>query len=392
MLRRIDSLLCFNEAINDEFSKNSKSNYVRSRDAFGYVAKGQRRVHYFLQQDGKAEFIDAWDNIIHLYPPVPAFRDYVPAGGLLPTELQRYLGAVIEYAVVNGKRPALCEIFSRGRAGALRDAFGGFHIAQIRDPVSQFGSSFRTLEEVGGITFMLIPILELGVSGNNPLYLLVPEHWRVPVRPWPARDPAQRWASTQQYRSAIMSPRPDALETVFRSHLLSWFLNNVVSIIHSDFVLDIDKAFDDASYRESVRDILRSELGVAPELSDITKFSRYYRFDGVDMNRICGEVTDFVFAAQSDGSLQAALDTLSRASQRVPTSAAIELLGEKLEAALSESASSACAHRVSAVDWEAIVQRNRRFWNDPRLLRLMQSIFPFVFPVVQATRRIRSMV
>jgi hypothetical protein len=395
VLRRADSLLCFNEAINDEFSYGNKSDYTRSRIDFARrAARGERprRVHYFLSDDGKAEFLDAWDSFVHLYPRVPSFRDYLPPGGILPSELRKYLTAIIEYAQAHGKRPALCEIFSRGRVGALRDAFGGFHVAQFRDPLSQFGSCFRSLQETGGITFMIIPLLELGVNGEHPLYSLVPEAWRVPVLPWPAGDDAQRWVSTQQYLSTILSPRADALERTFRLHMLSWFLNNVASVVHSDFVLDIDKAFDDLSYRESVRGILSSELGAAPDLSDITKYSRYYRFDGVDTKRVCGEVTDFVFAAQKNGSLQAALDTLSRTSQRVSTSAAIELLSEKLEAALSASASTERAHCVSATDWEAIVQRNRRFWTDPRLLRLMQSIFPFVFPVVQATRRIRGMV
>ncbi|MGN6716425.1 MAG: hypothetical protein ACTHLX_03435, partial [Candidatus Binatia bacterium] len=72
--------------------------------------------------------------------------------------------------------------------------------------------------------------------------------------------------------------------------------------------------------------------------------------------------------------------------------AAVDLIGQKLEAALAASASNARAHRVNVAEREAIVQRNRRFWTDPRLLPFMQSVFPYVFPVVQATRRIRSMV
>jgi hypothetical protein len=395
VLRRADSLLCFNEAINDEFSYGNKNAYVRSRTDFARrAARGERprRVHYFLSDDGKAEFLDAWDSFVHLYPRVPSFRDYLPPGGVLPAELRKYLTAIVDYARARGKRPALCEIFSRGRVAALRDAFGGFHVTQFRDPLSQFGSCFRSLEGTGGITFLIIPLLELGVNGNHPLYSLIPEAWRIPVLPWPASDDAQRWASTQQYFSAIISSRAGALERTFRLHMLSWFLNNIAAVIHSDFALDIDKAFDDPSYREKVRDVFGAELGVAPDLSDITKFSRYYRFDGVDMNRICGEVMDFVSAAQRNGSLQAALATLSRTRQMVSTSAAIELLGEKLEAAVSASASTAQAHRISVADWEAIVQRNRRFWTDPWLLRLMQPIFPFVFPVVQATRRIRGII
>jgi hypothetical protein len=393
VLRRMESLICFNEAINDEFSYGNKNDYIRGRNDFvRRLTRGELpRVHYFLKDDGKAEFVAGWDNFMHLYPAAPAFRDYVPQGGVLSTELRIYLAAIIEYAIANEKRPVLCEIFSRGRVAALRDAFGGFHVAQFRDPLSQFGSCFRSLQEIGAITFMIIPLLELGVSGDNPLYSLIPEAWRVPVLPWPGDDSAQRWASTQQYLSTIISSQPDSLEKVFRWHLLSWFLNNTAAIIHSEFVLDIDEAFDHPAYRKAVCEVFRSEIGAAPDFADITKFSRYYQFEGVNMDRISSEVIGFVFTAQKNGSLETALAKLSRGTPRLSSAVAIKLLREKLDAALSASGSSKQSHFISTNDWKDIVQRHRPFWTDPRVLRLMQSIFPFVFPVVQATRRIRKM-
>lgn len=391
VLRRTGSLLCFNEAINDRFS-NGKKHLIRVRDDFvRRVARGQLpRVHTFLKQDGKAEFIGAWDDVMALYPQAPVFRDYVPRDGVLSRELSAYLAALIHYASVNGKRAALCEVFSRGRAGALRDAFGGFHIAQFRDPLCQFGSSFRTLQEIGGVTFVITPLLELGVSGNNPLYLLIPEPWRVPTLPWPADDQAQRWATTQEYLSRIISSEPGTIERVFRWHLLSWFLNNIAAIVHSDFVLDIDKAFDDPAYRKTVREVFRSELGTAPDFSDIANFPRYYHFEGLDIGRVCSEVTDFILTAHKNGTFDAALTCLGRRTPDVSSSVAIELLRAKLDSALV-SASTNQPHYVGMADWDEIVQRYRRPWTDPHLRQIIQSIFPFVFPLVRATRRIRDM-
>jgi hypothetical protein len=393
VLRRMDPLLSFNEAISDEFSDLGKSDFARGRNEFArQVARGQfHRVHYFLKSDGKAEFVDAWDNIMHLYPSAPVFRDYVPQGGALPSELQAYLTALIDYANAKGKRAALCEVFSRGRAGALRGAFGGFHIAQYRDPLCQFGSSFRTLQEVGGITFMIIPLLELGPNGKNPLYSIIPEAWRVPTLPWPADDQAQRWASTQQYRSIILASEPGALERVFRWHLLSWFLNNLVAIIHSDFVLDIDRAYDDSDYRELVQDVISSQVGMAPDLSDLTKFSRYYHFEDIDMARVCEEVVALINTAQENGRLEPALAASGGGHPTVSSDDAIKMLHAKIDSALMQMASTDNSIWVTSDDWKNMAQKHRYIWTNPHLRRVMQRSFPFVFPVVQAARRIRSM-
>jgi hypothetical protein len=394
VLRRMEPLLCFNEAINDHFSYFGKKYFARdTKDFARRVARGQfHRVHYFLKSGYNAEFIDAWDNAMHLYPRVPAFREYVPQGGILPNELRRYLAALIDYPSAKQKRAVLCEVFSRGRAAALRRAFAGFHIAQYRDPLSQFGSSFRTFQEIGGITFMIIPLLELGPNGDNPLYSIIPEAWRVPALLWPADDHAQRWSSTQQYLSMIISSEPHTLERVFRWHLLSWFLNNLAAIICSDFVLDIDKAFDDHHYRESVREMIHSEIGAAPDFSDMTKFSRYYRFEDLDMVRICDEVVAMISAVERNGSLETSL--LAAFGGQRPTvspSLAIKMLRTKLDAALTEFAASDKVVDITSDDWKSIVKKRRYIWANPHLRDLMRLMFPVVFPLVRATRIVRNM-
>src|ERR1700687_5256609 len=114
-LRRMEPLLCFDEAIDDSFTYYSKKSFERR------VARGQWNwSHNFLERYSQAEFLGAWDKTMHLFPPVTVFRNYVPRDGILPEELRRYLAALIDYAIVIGKRPALCEISTRARAGALR--------------------------------------------------------------------------------------------------------------------------------------------------------------------------------------------------------------------------------------------------------------------------------
>lgn len=201
VLRRNASLMCFNEAIIDVFSDYGRQDIGRFKAAQNWNVN-----HHFLDRDDFDEFVAAWHAVMHHYPPFPSFQDYLPPNGVLPPALHAYLSGLIDYARSHGKWPAFCEIHSRGRAGALRGAFAGFHIAQYRDPLSQFGSFFRPVAEAGEWGFLTFPLMELGISGEHPLYRLVPEPWRVPVLPWPADDRAQRWASAVHYISLVASP------------------------------------------------------------------------------------------------------------------------------------------------------------------------------------------
>ena len=386
VLRRMEPLLCFDEAITDSFTYYGKNDIARRVRGGKWNAS-----HYFLKHYSQAEFIDAWDHVMHLYPAAPAFRDYVPRDGILSSELERYVAALIEYAWAKGKRATLCEIFSRGRVGVLRQTFGGYHIAQYRDPLSQFGSSFRALQELGQWTFILIPLQELGPSGQNPFYSLIPEAWRVPVLPWPADDRAQRWASTEEYISMILSLRPDALERIFRWHLLSWFFNNLAAIIYSDSILDIDRAHDDLEYRASTREALHSEIGVPPDFTDIAKFSRHYRFEGVDIARICNEIIVSVRAAQKNSQLDAVIRSLGRGPATFSATTAINVLAEKIRVAITDMSSADTYAYVSRDDWKNIVQKNRHLWAHRQLRTAMRHLYPFALPVVQAARTIGIM-
>ena len=200
-LRRDNSLMCFNESIIDVFS------YYDKEDLAGLKAAQKWNVnHDFLQRDDFAEIIAAWDAVMHLYPAFPSFQNYLPSGGQIPSNLLAYLHGLMQFARDSGKRPVFCEIHSRGRAGALRSAFGGFHIAQYRDPLSQFGSFVRPLLEGGEWGFLTFPLMELGISGAHQLYRLVPERWRPPVLPWPEDNRAKRWSSSVQYISMVAAP------------------------------------------------------------------------------------------------------------------------------------------------------------------------------------------
>jgi hypothetical protein len=381
VLRRNESLMCYNEAIIDVFSRYGKRDLARFKSAQKWNVN-----HDFLERDDFKEIVEAWDAVMHLYPPFPSFRDYLPAKGEISPPLYSYLGGLIHYARSHGKQPVFCEIHSRGRAGALRRAFGGFHIAQYRDPVSQFGSFFRPLVEAGEWGFLTFPLMELGISGKHPLYQLVPEHWRVPVLPWPADDAAQRWSSAVQYISMVASPQSSALEKAFRWHLFSWFLSNLAAVSYSDFALDIDRAYDDTVYRQNVVDCVSSNCEVRVDFSDLTKFSRYYDFDSFDVGTICAEVSRTMREAMQDGRIEGAIGALATDPAN-STAAVVELLISKIEDSLSFMAAHCDRRRVSEQDWKTIATKHRRIWFNPAMRVLAQRAYPLAAPLARAARR-----
>ncbi|MBI2713827.1 MAG: hypothetical protein HYX37_05150 [Rhizobiales bacterium] len=389
VLRRNKSLLCFNEAIID-----GKRDYARFRgtlngnSAPATGAQNWNVNHHFLDRPDYAEFIDAWDAVMHLCPEFPTFPDYLPPKGVLPADLTTYLAALMAYARSQGKRPVLCEINSRGRAGALRGAFGGFHVTQYRDPLSQFGSYIRPLIEAGTWGFLAHPVTELGTCRAHPLYRLVPEAWRAPDLPWQAETRALRWASDARYTATVASPRPENMEKVFGWHIFSWALSNLAAISYSDLALDIDKAYADAEYRASVTDSLAQRIGAAPDFSDLSKFDRYCEFESFDMAAVCGEVVSTIRDSLDDGRLDEALRTLGTQPPTTPTATAVELLLAKIADSLASMASSADRRIISDEDWAAIAEKNQKLWFNPNVRWFAQHFYPVVAPLVRTARRV----
>lgn len=384
VLRRNKSHLCFSSAIID------------GRRDIGPVYRDQKPIfarrktfdsnHHFLKRPDYYEFIEAWDAVMHLCPECPTFRDYLPPNGILPSDLRVFIAALIEHAKSLNKRPVLCETNSRGRAGALRGAFGGFHIAQYRDPLSQFGSFIRAVIDVGFWGFLSHPATELGTCGTHPLYAVVPAAWRVPNLPWVSNTRAQRWASDAQYAALVASPQPGTIEKVFRWHLFSWVLSNLAAIAYSDLSLDMDRVHDDLTYRASIVDKL-AEIGIPVDFSDLEKFDRYYVFESFDHQTICEQVELTIRDALRDGTLDRALHTLGRKPPVTSTATAVDALLQKLRASLTSMATSSDRSDITDDQWRAIAHKHRKMWFNSNVRRFGQHIYPFAAPIVHVARR-----
>ncbi len=391
VLRRHTSLMCFNEALMD-----GKNNVARSRQSDEQRSPSANKPtswnvnHHFLDRQDDEEFIEAWDTVMHLYPPTPAYCDYLPLDGVLDGRVKAYFCGLNNYANAQGKRAAFCEINSRGRAGALRDAFGGFHVAQIRDPISQFGSYYRPLTEAGEWGFLLHPLNELGINGSHPLYQIVPKEWRPPILPWPATNSTRQWATAVEYVLLLADRRPEALVSAFRWHMFAWLLSNLAAIAYSDFVLDIDKAHDDNAYRCDVVDAFASATGIKVDFSDITKFSRYYQFEALDLTAVASQTVAAVNDALADGRLEKAVTSLARSSPKIFVREAATLLIAKIEDSLKSFAASTDRRFVNNEGWARLVAKHELPWVLVRSRTLRESarvVYPFLAPVVRAIRR-----
>jgi hypothetical protein len=383
VLRHNNSFLCFSSAIIDG-KKDIAWTYPPPKPIIRRKAFDAN--HQFLDRPDFYEFIEAWDDVMHLCPDYPTFRNYLPPDGVLSSDIRVFIAALIEHAQSQNKRPILCETNSRGRAGALRDAFGGFHIAQYRDPLSQFGSFIRALVEGGFWGFLSHPATELGVCGSHPLYAVVPAAWRVPNLPWVADTRAKRWASDAQYIALIGSSEPGTIEKVFRWHLFSWVLSNLAAMAYSDLAVDMDRIHDDVAYRASIIDSLAA-IEVPVDFKDLKRFDRYYEFESFSTATVCNQVVSTIKNSLADGTLERALRTLGRQPPVTPTASAVDCLLTTMNDSFASMAASPNRQYITTAEWKAIVTKHRKIWFNPGVRRLTKRIYPLAAPIVHAARR-----
>lgn len=388
VLRRNELLMCFNEAIDDK------------RDLLWFRELRQRRIarsgkartwnvnHAFLDRDDNEEFFEAWDSVMPFLPATNLeMQDYFTLYGKLPEDLLSYLAALMKFARSRERRPVLCEVSSRGRAGALRDIFGGFHIAQYRNPISQFGSYVRALVEARTWDFLVGPVVELNTSIEHPLISILPETWRPQFFPWRTGSRAQFWASRMQYHAAFALPQPEAVVGLFRWHMFVWTLGFLAAVSYSDLAVDIEKLHDDTDYRASIGGALAREIGGASaDFSDIRKFDRYYEFDSLDVAEVCDQVMSVIRGALADGRLEAALRMLAQQPPVLPAASAVDLLLGKITDSVSDMAASRNRTSVSNEEWTDLADRNRRIWFSPVLRQLGRMVHPVAFPLLRAAR------
>ena len=381
VLRRLPQLVCFNEPFNDQFGLElTKSSIAHHKEPWD-------TNHEFLDRPAHYEYIAAWDHVMPRYQHGAGVRGFLPVGGVLSDEQRAYLASFIDYAASIGKRLALCEVQSLGRVGAIRDAFDGYHVAQFRDPLSQWGAIFRQVEGYQAWSLLALCLLQISQNRDQPLYRLIPDADILPSLLWPASDRWERWGTIVEHVKLIKSEDPAALARAFRWHVLAWMLNNTAAVAYADLSLDIDALHDDPQYLRGITSTLGAEIGTVPDFSDVQKFSRFYSYEGFDVAQTCRSLMLDYEAALADGKLEAAIGALASRPPLRPVVDAAHLIVEKLDRSLREFAAASDRRHVSNEAWAKLVRSSRLRWESRHFRHFARRLDGFAVPLASAARR-----
>jgi hypothetical protein len=181
-----------------------------------------------------------------------SFNAYVPPNDGLPPEQRKYLDQFLKNAESQDSRACLGFVRSCMRVGAIRACYGGFHIALVRNPFTQFTSYHNRgafLKSAGKVT----AVIESRFSN---------------IRQWHKESTKEL---EEDLHDAVM----------FAAY---YFFSNATAIIHSDIVIDTDRLEMDPDYNQRVMVRLKELAGLCPDFSDITSgripvgsLDRHYR-------------------------------------------------------------------------------------------------------------------
>lgn len=206
-------------------------------------------------------------------------RYFVPAAGIGPEV--RYVSRLIAHARRRGTHPVLGFSRSLGRAAALEQALGGYHIIVRRDPLQQWLSCRSYREEVPLSYFELCHFAILALA--------------------PAATPARRFADLlglprlprgfkQQLRVLHGALHPWSDELSYRAFTAVTLLSHAIAEPVADLVLDVDTLGRSPQYREATRARILADVGLSIDFRDCRVPSRDPALVSVDYAAVEREV------------------------------------------------------------------------------------------------------
>lgn len=187
-----------------------------------------------------------------------ALARYFPSNAGVRPEA-RYLWRLIKHARRWGTLPVLGFSRSLGRAVALKQALGGYHIVVRRNPLQQWLSCRSYREEVPLGYFELSHFLILALA--------------------PAGSPARRFAGMlglprlprdleEQYKLLYGYLHPWSDELSYRAFTAVSLLSRASAESAADLILDVDRLARSPQYREAVRTRILADVGLSIDFDD----------------------------------------------------------------------------------------------------------------------------
>jgi hypothetical protein len=229
---------------------------------------------------------DSWES---RHPPTdPYYREYavqwfIPLGGLRselrPSE-RDYLSLMIRRARDAGKVPVFGEVWSLGRAWAIKQALGGFHIFQYRNLWLQW-LSYLSYKRKGSRTFYC-SVLDTIFRDDDPYFqYLVDCGLKLAVDPRTGEDPTASplWWT----RSYVNLPREEEkvrrLELLPEQNAFAIFMGMRIYLylrvqISADLSADVTRMARDDAYRADIERTVQWRTGLASRLLMLRTSSR----------------------------------------------------------------------------------------------------------------------
>jgi hypothetical protein len=173
------------------------------------------------------------------YSPDLAYDRYLLQPGQTDQRLRNYLDELISSANAANRRPVLCFCRSQMRSAWIKQNFGGFHVAQIRNPADQW-SSFKI--DPYFISKMIIIALKL--RDLYPHAFVHSQSFERFAQRVSKQSSLPTEVFTHYFVDSFINSR-DCLD-IF---LVIWIASALQAISHCNFLLDIDLLSNDLEYR-----------------------------------------------------------------------------------------------------------------------------------------------
>jgi hypothetical protein len=234
--RQNKSLRCYYEPLHERISKLNLGAIKEAPD-IGFSRALRHPVpnkHYF------AEYAKLLRSGKLGYSPELAYDRYLLQPDEADEQLQKYLNGLIFSASAVKRRAVLCFCRSQMRSAWMKQIFGGFHVAQIRNPLDQW-ASFKV------DSYFVSNLIVIALKLRN----LHPQAF-VHIGPFEgfARQLSRRSLPTSvlaEYFIPQFASQRDCLD-VF---LVIWIASALQAIASCDFLLDIDLLSTDVEYRST---------------------------------------------------------------------------------------------------------------------------------------------
>ncbi|MEZ0308798.1 MAG: hypothetical protein ACAH21_12795 [Ramlibacter sp.] len=222
-LRSDPSLLCFNEPLHERIARLDPTKALKPMSPS--YSKMLRHPH--VEKGYFTEYFEVDPQGPRHYKPELAYHRYLLRPGDRAPGLHAYLSGLIAMAKGADRRAVLCFARSQMRSAWMRDAFDALHIAQIRNPRSQWNSF-----HVDSYFLKRLALAALRLNSRQPAAF---QH----IAPF-----RNRTGETGEPAQFTLSDRD-----LCRVFLLFWTASTIQSITASDFVLDVDRLAGEPDYR-----------------------------------------------------------------------------------------------------------------------------------------------